>query len=193
MHSQKEGSSLEKSLQRAMLLCMVPVAFTCRLKAEERNANWEPGGRGWEWDEVTGWEALHRVLSQLEGHRGLLPTSLLGWLSLGLLSGRYSIRHSDWVLWPLTPTPHLKSSQNPMGSQRAVAWSPASCVILYLDSSITNPPRHCSGCSVWALRLCVSLGVHCGCRQLLQTQGDQLPHGCLLLGLRQPFLLRLSG
>lgn len=70
MHSWEEGSSLEKSLQRAARLCMVPVAFTCQLKAEEHNANWEPSGKG-AGNEATGWEALHRGVSQLEGHRDL--------------------------------------------------------------------------------------------------------------------------
>lgn len=45
-HAQLEGKKqLEKSLQKAPLLCMVPVAVTCQLKAEEDNANW--GGVGW--------------------------------------------------------------------------------------------------------------------------------------------------
>lgn len=70
MHSWKEGSSLEKSLQRAALLCMAPVASTCQLKAEEHNANWSRMGRV-EGDEATGWEALHTVASQLEGHRDI--------------------------------------------------------------------------------------------------------------------------
>lgn len=66
MHSWEEGSSLEKSLQRAARLCMVPVAFTCQLKAEEHNANWEPSGKG-AGNEATGWEALHRVSPSWKG------------------------------------------------------------------------------------------------------------------------------
>lgn len=65
-HAQLEGKKqLEKSLQKAPLLCMVPVAVTCQLKAEEDNANW--GGVGWGGgeNEATRSEALHRVLSQL--------------------------------------------------------------------------------------------------------------------------------